>query len=101
MVACGERARGVRFPAHSWSRPAILTRWPAFPDFRTEPSSLSAAAGPWLDGTSQLAAIELIARLAAADSLGLTRPITTAPWLQRTARDLVIGPIAARRASPL
>jgi murein L,D-transpeptidase YcbB/YkuD len=72
-------------------------RWPAFPDIRTELERLyqRAAWRPlWLSGTQPTrAAVELIARLSASDSLGLDPADYDAPWLQRTARDLAtIGP---------
>lgn len=67
-------------------------RWPDFHDFRTELERLYQRADwqpLWLDGTHPTrAATELIARLAAADSLGLDPLDYEGPWLERTARDL-------------
>ena len=68
-------------------------RWPAFPEFRSEVERLyeRAAWQPlWLRGTRPTeAAIQLIARLAAADSLGLEPADYDAEWLDRTAREFL------------
>jgi murein L,D-transpeptidase YcbB/YkuD len=74
-------------------------RWPAFPEFRFELERLyeRAAWQPlWLRGKRPtLAATQLIARLAAADSLGLEPADYDAEWLDHEARDFV-----ARRKTP-
>jgi murein L,D-transpeptidase YcbB/YkuD len=66
-------------------------RWPAFPEFRSEIERLyeRAAWEPlWLRGTRPTqAATQLIARLAAADSLGLEPADYDAEWLGREARE--------------
>jgi murein L,D-transpeptidase YcbB/YkuD len=71
-------------------------RWPAFPEFRSELGRLyeRAAWQPlWLSGTRPTeAATRLIARLAAADSLGLAPADYDAEWLDREARELVTRP---------
>jgi murein L,D-transpeptidase YcbB/YkuD len=68
-------------------------RWPAFPEFRSEVERLyeRAAWQPlWLRGTRPTeAATQLIARLAAADSLGLEPADYDAEWLDREARGLL------------
>jgi murein L,D-transpeptidase YcbB/YkuD len=67
-------------------------RWPAFPDFRSELQRLygRAAWQPlWLQGTRPTpAATQLIARLAAAESLGLDPADYDAEWLGAKAREL-------------
>jgi murein L,D-transpeptidase YcbB/YkuD len=74
-------------------------RWPAFPEFRFELERLyeRAAWRPlWLRGTRPTeAATQLIARLAAADSLGLDPADYDAEWLGREAREFV-----AQRRTP-
>ena len=74
-------------------------RWPAFPEFRSEVERLyeRAAWQPlWLRNTRPTeAAAQLIARLAAADSLGLEPGDYDAEWLDREARELV-----TRRRTP-
>ena len=71
-------------------------RWPAFPEFRSELGRLyeRAAWQPlWLRGTRPTeAATGLIARLAAADTLGLAPADYDAEWLDRVARGLVTRP---------
>jgi len=68
-------------------------RWPAFSDFRSELERLyeRAAWQPlWLRGTRPTgAATQLIARLAAADSLGLDPADYDAEWLGRAAQEIV------------
>jgi L,D-transpeptidase YcbB len=68
-------------------------RWPAFPEFRSELERLyeRAAWQPlWLRGTRPTeAATQLIARLAAADSLGLDPVDYDAEWLERETREFV------------
>ena len=70
-------------------------RWPAFPEFRAELGRLyeRAAWQPlWLrSARPTVAAIRLIARLAAADSLGLEPADYDPEWLDREARELVAG----------
>ena len=67
-------------------------RWPAFPEFRAELERLYERAGwrlLWLhDARPTEAATQLIARLAAADSLGLDPADYDADWLDREAREL-------------
>lgn len=74
-------------------------RWPAFPEFRSEVQRLyeRAAWQPlWLRGTRPTeAATHLIARLAAAESLGLEPGDYDAEWLDREAREFV-----TRRRTP-
>lgn len=66
-------------------------RWPAFPEFRSELQRLYARAGwhpLWLSGARPTeAANQLIARLAAVDSLGLDPADYDAEWLGRQARE--------------
>lgn len=73
-------------------------RWPAFPEFRSEIERLytRAAWQPlWLRGARPTeSALQLIARLAAADSLGLEPADYDAEWLDQLAR----GFLAAHRA---
>jgi murein L,D-transpeptidase YcbB/YkuD len=68
-------------------------RWPSFPEFRSELERLYARAAwqpLWLRGTRPTeAATQLIARLAAADSLGLEPADYDAGWLDREAREFV------------
>ena len=70
-------------------------RWPAFPEFRSELGRLyeRAAWQPlWLrDARPTVAATRLIARLAAADSLGLEPTDYDPEWLDRAARELLAG----------
>jgi L,D-transpeptidase YcbB len=67
-------------------------RWPAFPEFRSELERLYQRAGwepLWLSGEVPTeAATRLIARLAAADSLGLAPADYDGRWLDREAREL-------------
>jgi murein L,D-transpeptidase YcbB/YkuD len=67
-------------------------RWPAFPEFCSELERLYERASwqpLWLLGTRPTeAATRLIARLAAADSLGLEPADYDAEWLEREAREL-------------
>jgi murein L,D-transpeptidase YcbB/YkuD len=66
-------------------------RWPAFPEFRSELQRLYARAGwhpLWLSGARPTqSAKQLIARLAAVDSLGLDPADYDAEWLGRKARE--------------
>lgn len=66
--------------------------WPAFPEFRSELERLYQRADwkpLWLDGARPTqAATQLIARLAAADSLGLEPVDYDAQWLAGQAREL-------------
>ena len=68
-------------------------RWPAFPDFRSELERLYARAAwqpLWLRGARPSeAATELVARLVAADSLGLEPADYDAAWLDKEAREFV------------
>jgi murein L,D-transpeptidase YcbB/YkuD len=68
-------------------------KWPAFPEFRSELERLyeRAAWQPlWLRGARPTeAATQLIARLAAADSLGLDPADYDAEWLDRESREFV------------
>jgi murein L,D-transpeptidase YcbB/YkuD len=68
-------------------------RWPAFPEFRSEVGRLYQRADwqpLWLrDGKPTEAATQLIARLAAADSVGLEPADYDVPWLQRQVRELL------------
>jgi len=68
-------------------------RWPEFPEFRFELERLYERAGwqpLWLRGTLPTkAATQLIARLAAADSLGLEPADYDAKWLNGEAREFV------------
>ena len=99
LLAGGGRAAGapqgtatpVRALVQSARHPDL--RWPAFPEFRSELERLyeRAAWRPlWLHGTRPTeAATQLIARLAAADSLGLEPADYDAEWLDREARELL------------
>jgi murein L,D-transpeptidase YcbB/YkuD len=66
--------------------------WPEFPEFRSEVQRLYERTGwqpLWLSGARPTeAATQLIARLAAADSLGLDPADYDAVWLERRAREL-------------
>ena len=74
-------------------------RWPVFSDFRSDVEQLYGRADwlpLWLERQRPTeAAIQLIARLAAADSLGLDPEDYDADWLTRTA-----GELAIRHAPP-
>lgn len=67
-------------------------RWPGFPEFRAEVERLYERAGwqpLWLDDSRPTAAAKmLIARLAAADSLGLDPADYDGAWLGQRAREL-------------
>jgi len=82
------------------SRHASL-RWPAFPEFRAEVGRLYERANwqpLWLTGTSPTpAATQLIARLAAADSLGIDPADHDARWLGLESKTLLHS---GRAASP-
>ena len=86
-------ASPMRSLVQSGSHPDL--RWPAFPDIRSEVERLYDRAdwnALWLRDTGPTeAASALIARLAAADSLGLDPADYDAAWLERESRTL-LGP---------
>lgn len=88
-----EIAEPARTLVRSGRHPAL--RWPAFPEFRSEVERLYERAAwrvMWLDGARPTeAATQLIARLAAADSLGLDPADYDAKWLDQEARELASG----------
>jgi murein L,D-transpeptidase YcbB/YkuD len=83
----------LRSLAESGGHPDL--RWPAFPEFRSEIERLYQRAGwepLWLRGTRPTeSAIQLIARFAAAESLGLNPADYDAEWLDRLARGFRAG----------
>jgi murein L,D-transpeptidase YcbB/YkuD len=95
MAACERKAPVVtsiplRALAQSGRHPDL--RWPEFPEFRAEVQRLYERTGwkpSWLvDGRPTEAATKLIARLAAADTLGLDPADYDATWLAKRAGEL-------------
>jgi murein L,D-transpeptidase YcbB/YkuD len=96
VAACESRApiQTVKLPlralARSGRHPDL--RWPKFPEFRAEVQRLYERAGwkpLWLvDAHPTDAAMQLIARLAAADTLGLDPEDYDATWLAKRAGEL-------------
>jgi murein L,D-transpeptidase YcbB/YkuD len=95
--APAETAAPLRVLVQSADHPDL--RWSAFPDFRAEVERLYERAGwkpLWLRGTRPTdAALQLIARLAAADTLGLEPSDYDAVWLGAEAKRLSEDPGAA------
>lgn len=90
-AAPGDTAAPLRSLVRSARHPNL--KWPAFPEFRSEIERLyerHAWQPLWLLGARPTdAAIRLIARLAAADSLGLEPADYDVEWLDRRARELL------------